>query len=333
MLAGDVLVNVVEGTLSIEGDAEANKILITSGTEAGAFVITGLDGTTLGGGTDPITVMDIRSIAANLGEGDDLVALAGADVRGSVNIRTGEGADRVVVGTDGGAAELAGVLPEDLAVNVRGALNIGTGAGADQVAVDAATAGVLHVSTGDDDDVVSLGSTEALGDLSARLAVRAAAHVNLGAGNDDLNVDQVSARGALLVRAGAGDDTVDVNVAEAKAMVAFGDGGADAITLADLDVKHLGVHSGEGDDTVDIRDSVFATLGVGLGAGNDTLTTSALEAKVAILRGGDGEDTLDQVTASVFLNQQIHGFEIPPDINTGRLPVLGNLIERLLQRL
>jgi hypothetical protein len=335
LLAGDVVVNVVNGTLRIEGDIEANKILITADTaaEAGAFVVTGLDGTTLNDATDPVSVSGVRNIVANLGDGNDLVALAGAEVLGNVSIRTAEGDDRVVVGTAGGAVELDGELPEDLTVRVRGALNIGTGVGADQVAVDATTAGLLHVSAGEDNDTVSLGSTQDVGDLSARLAVRTAAHIDLGDGDDELNVDQVNAHGVLLIRAGLGSDMMDANVAEAKAMLAFGDGGEDAISLADLDVEHLGVHSGEGNDTVAIRDSVFANLGVGLGAGNDTLTTSALQARLAILGGGDGEDTLEEVSPSVFERQRILGFEIPPDINVIDRPKVRRLIGRLLGRL
>jgi hypothetical protein len=333
LLAGDVLVNVVGGNLRIEGDVEANKILITAGAEAGTFVVTGLDGTTLGGETDPVTVTDVRNIHVAMGDGDDLVAVAGASVRGHVAIRTGEGNDRVAVGTDGGAAELAGVLPEDLAVEVRGSLSIATGAGADQVSVDSTTAALVKVSAGDDNDVVNLGSDESLGDLTARLTARLGAHVDLGDGNDELTLDQVETRGLLAARGGLGDDSVDASLTTAGAMLVSTDGGVDSINLADLDVRHLGLHTGDGNDTVEVSDSVFTTLGVVLGDGDDTLTTSALEARVAILAGGDGSDTLDEVTASVFAHQRILGFEIPPDINTNQLPSLRRLIGRLLGRL
>jgi hypothetical protein len=335
LLAGDVLVNVVGNNLRIEGDAEGNEILITAGAEAGTFIVTGLDGTTLGGETDPVEVSGIRNIRVNLGDGADLVALAGAEVRGNVTVRTGLGDDRVLVGTEGGAAELAGVLPADATVNVSGSLKISTGAGLDQVAVDGATVSRLSVDAGEDNDVVSLGSTDALGDLSARLVARHGAHINLGDGNDDLNIDQVSTRGALIARGGVGDDTVNATVAEAAVMLVSTDGGIDGITLADLDVRHLGVHSGEGNDTVNVSDSVFTSLGIGLGAGDDTLTTSTLQARIALLGGGEGEDTLDEVAASVFAHQRIHGFEIPPEVNSpanNRRGLLGGLLARVLGR-
>ena len=47
LLAGDVLVNVVRGNLVIEGDAEGNEIAVTAGVERGAFLVTGLNGTTV----------------------------------------------------------------------------------------------------------------------------------------------------------------------------------------------------------------------------------------------------------------------------------------------
>jgi hypothetical protein len=326
-----VLVNVVGGNLRIEGDAEANKILITSGAEAGAFVITGLDGTTLNDATDPISVTGVRNIGVGLGDGADLVAIAGATVRGNVSVRTGLGDDRVLVGTGGDAAELAGVLPADTSVEVRGVLSVSSGDGADQVSIDNAVASLVNVSAGEGDDDVSLGSEEPLGDLAGRLTARHAAHVDLGDGNDELGVDQFSTRGLLAVRGGVGDDTIGANLTEAFAMLVSSDGGADDVTLTDLDVNHLGVHTGEGDDTVDVRDSVFTTLGVALGVGNDTLTTSALEARVAVLAGGDGEDTLEQVTASVFGHQRIFGFEIPPDANVNQMPSIRRLMGRLLR--
>jgi hypothetical protein len=333
LLAGNVLVNVVNGNLRIEGDADANKIMIASGTEAGTFVVTGLDGTTLGDATDPVTVSDVRNIRVGLGEGDDLVAIVGANVGGNVSIRTGLGDDRVFIGTGDGAAELAGVLPADVSVSVRGHVGISTDGGLDQVAVDDASVAWLSVDAGEDNDVVSLGSTAPLGGAAARLVVRHGLHVNLGAGNDQLNVDQVSTRGGLVARGGRGDDTIDASLTKAAAMVVLGDGGVDTVTLADLDVRHLGVHTGEGIDSVDIRDSVFTSLGVSLGAGSDTLTTGGLEAKVAILDGGVGEDTYDEQSANVFAHKRIQGFEIPPDINVNELPNRRRPLARLFRRL
>ncbi|MCI0333875.1 MAG: LEPR-XLL domain-containing protein [Planctomycetes bacterium] len=329
LLAGDVLVNVVGGNLRIEGDAEDNKIMIVSGADAGTFVVTGLDGTTLEGATDPITVSDVLNIRVNLGEGNDLAAIVGANVGGNVSIQTGAGDDRVLVGTGEGAAELAGVLPADLSVDVHGVLRIDTNGGLDHVAVDDAMAGRLSVHAGEDNDVVSLGSTAPLGDLTARLAVGHGVHVNLGAGNDELNIDQLSAHGGIVVWGGQGDNSIDANIAKAKAMLVASDGGVDNVSLMGLDVHHLGVHTGAGNDNVDVRDSVFKSLGVSLGDGDDTLTTANLVAKVAVFGGGAGEDTLDEAVASMIDHKSIQGFEIPPDVNVNELPNRRRIFSRL----
>jgi hypothetical protein len=333
MLAGDVLVSVVNGTLEVEGDGEANKVLIAAGAEAGAFVVTGLDNTTLEGESDPITVTGVRNIRVDLGDGDDLAALVGADVRGKVAIDAGDGADRVLVGTGEGVDELDGLLPDDVSVEIRGSLKIETDGGADEVAVDATASSKLSIDTGDDDDLVSLGSTEELGELDARLEVKGAVHVELGDGNDEFHADQVDGRKGVFADGGEGDDTIDVSLLTGATLFISGDEGLDIVKLADLDVKLLGVHTGDGNDNVDVQDSVFAALGVALGDGDDTLLTANLEAKFSLLAGGDGEDTIDNAIGSVFKHERILGFEIPPDVNLNELLPSRRFLGRALRGL
>jgi hypothetical protein len=334
MMAGNVLVDVEDGTLRLEGDTDPNKVLITAGAEAGAYVITGVDGTMLDGETDPITVSGVRNIHVDLGNGDDLVALVGANVRGRVSIQTGEGADRVLIGTGEGATELAGILPADLSVNVRGWMRVATGAGEDDVAVDDAVLARLHIATGDDGDGVALGSTAALGDSDARLDVRGGVHIHLGEGSDELQLEQVRGRWGFLVTGGAGDDTIDANVVRGSALLVGTDGGVDDVTVVDAEVHVLGIHTGDDSDSVEVRDSVFAAIGVSLGDGNDSLTTANLEASFAWFAGGDGEDTLDNTVASTFERERITGFEIPPDVNTpepARRRPIGRFLRGLLR--
>ena len=124
LLAGDVVVSVVRGELMLQGDTLDNKVIIVAGSEANSFVIKGLDGTTVHQQDDPaateVTVAGVRSIRANLGDGNDLLALLGGDIRGNVSIRTGVGDDRVLIGTVDNASELAGTLPPG--VNVGGSV-------------------------------------------------------------------------------------------------------------------------------------------------------------------------------------------------------------------
>jgi hypothetical protein len=328
LLAGDVVVTVDGGNLMVQGDELDNKILITAGADAGSFVVTGLDGTNIILNGDPpvseVTVADVRNARIRMGDGNDLVAVAGASLR-YVSIGTGAGDDRVLVGTDGGAPELVGELPTDLSVAAR-SLRVFTDGDNDEVAVDdTSVRHQLAIQTGDGDDTASLGSTAAVNQSGARLGVRGGVHVGLGDGNDELNMDQVRVRGGIVVHAGDGDDTVDGTAVTSHLMAILGDGGVDSMTLADLDVRLLGIHTGEGNDVVDVQDSAFAAFGVSLGDGDDTLTTSALQARLAVMLGGDGQDTLNVLTENDFAHEIIRGFEIPPDINTGNLPGLRRL--------
>jgi hypothetical protein len=182
------------------------------------------------------------------------------------------------------------------------------------------------------DDDVSLGGT-AVVNGGPRLGLHGGVHVNLAAGNDELNLDQVDARGSILVRGGAGDDAINATATTSAALAVFGDGGIDTLTLAELDVRHVGIHTGDGNDVVDIRDSAFASLGVALGDGDDSLTTAALEARLALMLGGGGEDTFNLVSENSFAHELIRGFEIPPEINLNDLPLRPRPIPRLLSRL
>jgi hypothetical protein len=282
-----------------------------------------LDGTNLvDEGETPateVTVTGVRSAHIRMGDGNDLVGIAGASFRGHVAISTGAGEDRVLIGTGGDATELAGQLPEDLAVEIRGSLAINAGDDNDEISVDDATVGRLAVRAGTGDDAVSLGSDEAAEESEARLQVRGGVHVSLGDGNDSLALEQVRARHGVLVRGGAGDDTVDATTVGGHVVAVVDGEGDDDVTLNDLEVRHLHVATGVGTDTVDVRDSAFGTFGVALGDGDDSLTTSALEARVAIMLGGEGEDTLNIVDPSDFSHQVIRAFEIPADVNTGEL--------------
>ncbi len=334
LLAGDVVLEVVDGQLMIQGDLEDNKIMITSGAEAGAFVVTGLDTTTVHEdgqppGTDPVTVTGVHGIQVDLGEGDDLVAVVGANVRGSLSIGTGAGDDRVLIGTGGDAAELVGVLPGDLAVNIRGSLRVDTDANNDHVSIDDATiGGPIGVAVGEGDDEVSLGGTSM--DESARVRVGGGVRIGLGAGDDELSLDHVNSRGAVFVHGDSGDDMVHASHTNAFAMLVWDDAGNDTVMLADVHARHLGIHTGVGDDNVDVRDSVFSLFGVSLGAGDDTLTTAALQARVGVMLGGEGEDTFDLVSENDIGFEVIRGFEVPPDVNTSELPFGQRRLGRLL---
>lgn len=311
MLAGDVLVTVVDGKLDIEGDAEDNQIAITAGAEGGSYVLTGLDGTNLlpvdpetevpGAPVSTLTVSDVRGrINVELGDGNDLVAVFDANVRGELKIDTGEGNDEVLIGAEAAAgSELAELLPEDLSVSIKGKLDIDTGAGDDVVSVaNASVKGLLKVETGEGADSLLLGvATEGevetlLEDLpDATLRIHGAVRADLGDGNDELSLTQVKAYGSVHVDAALGDDNLSITGSQ---------------------LSHLRLLGGDGADEVEVLDSAFAALSVKLGAGDDTLATANVRAKLAFLAGGDGEDTLDELADSEILHRVVRSIEVPP---------------------
>jgi len=341
LLAGDILINVAGGNLMAQGDALDNKVMITAGSEAGSFVVTGLEGTTVheegGAATNSVTVTGVRSIQAELGEGNDLIAVVGANLRGSILLRTGAGDDRVLMGTGGDSAELEGILPAEVSVNVGGSIRIATDGGNDEVSVDdVAVRGHLGVNAGEGDDTVSLGGVEAVAamvdTIDARLQARGGVHVYLGAGADELTMQHVGTRGAIVVHGGLGDNTVNASRTKTSALLILGDAGVDSVELTDVNSHVLGIHTGDGNDDADVRDSAFAAFHISLGDGNDTLTTAALKARIATMLGGEDEDTFEVVSENSFAHQLIRGFEIPPDINVNELPARRRLLAGLLNR-
>jgi hypothetical protein len=346
LLAGDVLVSVLEGRLVIEGDELANNIAITAGAEAGSFVISGLDGTTVHEGEAPAAEVTVTGVEAGvrveLGEGDDTMALADVSIQSNVSINMGEGNDTVEVGI--GAGEPGEVMPDEVSVMIRGALRITTEGGNDEITVDDATIrGSLHVDAGDGDDTVSLGgmngtvgvaSLGGLGGLGgilngekidARVHVRGSLHVDLGGGSNELDMNFVHAKLFASVEGGSEDD--DINIGESQMLslsVRTGDG-MDTISLEGVRGGFVHLLAGDGNDDVSIVDSAFFLLGVLLGDGDDTLTTDGLSAKFATLLGGEGEDRLEELGVGEIKREIIRGFEIPPDINTSGFPGLGGL--------
>jgi hypothetical protein len=275
-----------------------------------------------------VAVTGVRSARVEMGEGLDLVAVAGATFRGILSIDTGAGNDRVRIGTTGGDAELAAGLPADLAVSV-GGLRIETGLGEDQISVDKTLVnGLSYVDAGADNDVVSLGSTSAtpaiaaagISDSDAAVRLRFGAFLALGAGNDTLNLNRVASRGAISALGGTGDNSVHASDVNSLAFLVYSDAGVDSVRLQNIHAQLAGAYTGGGSDHVEIRDSVFSSVGVGLGDGDDILTVANLTARNALFLGGVGQDTYDDQGGNDLTLQIIRQFETPPEINTPLSP-------------
>lgn len=321
MLAGDVAVSVVNGTLFVQGDELDNQIAITSGETPGSYVIRGLAGTNVSmddgdsptdaAATQQVVVNGVRhGIHARMGEGDDVVHLNDLQTRGNVTIATGEGSDIVRVGRGPNLPEMSDddrVPLAEPSVAIGGNLLIRTGNGDDTVVVDHTVGrGRLAISTGADSDAVRIGQrdlqimgedeeTGENGGVSQFAPdVRfAAVNLHLGAGDDTASVSDTTARHSVSVQAGAGND--GVRLAGVRAQTIAIDGGR-----------------GEFTDKVAIRDSSTRLLFAALGDGNDVLTLGGVRAQLALLSGGRGDgDALNEVAENFIRRQRVIGFELP----------------------
>lgn len=344
MLAGDVAVQVVNGNLNILGDDMGNNIVITAGEEAGTYVITGRDGTTINAASsdgDPVNQITVEGVTRNvriaMGDGDDAVRIRDASFRGNVSVATGAGEDTVLIGLPGDASgaeddpveSIADVADGDPSVHIGRSLRIATGNDSDLVRVDSlAVRGNVAIATGLGDDTVRIGRPDATEEPSAaveddttttdRPTVRVgnAIRLSLGAGEDTASILDSRAR-LLNVSGGADSDSIAVDDSYFNAISIQGGWGeaTDMISLRDVHARTAAIHTGGGADGVVVRDSAFGLLAVGLGAGDDTLTLDGVSARVGLFAGGPGEgDLLALLGENHIRHERAVGFELPEPV-------------------
>lgn len=322
MMAGDVLVNVVDGNLIVEGDAAANQVAITAGPEPGSYLVRGLDGTNIrrpaAEVSPPLSETVVKGVTGSariaLGAGDDRLVLANVGFQGDVSIHMGEGNDGVAI------------MPPPGSVRIGGALNVSTGEGNDRVHIDqGSVGGPLNIETGGGNDAVRLGHRSpvveptialALTDSDATvppaLRVMRGINVNLGSGNDEINADAVFAGNGVSVNAGEGSDAIRIDHLSSGSLLALSGGpgdDADKIEIAHARAGSALINTGGGNDHVRIVDSAFRVLGVLLDGGSDTLEIGRTKAEWVFALGGDGLDTLNNLGGNHFGRRFVHGFE------------------------
>lgn len=318
LLAGDVLVSVVEGNLMVEGDAEGNSFAIRSGEAPGVFIVAGIPSsngtqTTINGMTDPVRVDGVRhNVLVNDGAGNDHVDLVGLQFMGNVGIRLGEGDDRVTVGRP--AAPNPTPTPPP-GVRLGGNLMIGGGDGDDVVLIHrAGVQGRLGIHTGSGNDRVLVGPegdpTNPTPQPPMPPVFAHRAFIELGEGNDAARIHHTRIGDGLAINAGPGDNVVGLRGVEARAIRIMGNAGNDTVNVERVRARVLNMATGEGDDRVVIRDAMFANLAVFLGSGNDGLTIGRTNvANRAALSGGDGDDRLNNEGENRIRVLRIAGFE------------------------
>ena len=284
LLAGDVMVGVTDGgTLLVQGDAESNGVVLTSGDQPGEFVLAGrpsADGepTTINGTFDRVVVSGVSNgIRVRMGEGDDGVNIFNANVRGAVNVATGIGDDTVNIGGPVDDSEGMNTL-------IRGGLNIVTGDGSDSVRIGrTGIARGLNVATGAGDDYLAVGESR----------LRGVSHLWTDGGDDVVNVFGTQARFVRL-GVGAGADMVNLQNSVFTAIGVNAGMGDDEVSLNRVRARGAWFNGGEGQDSLQFDGpNRFGTLGV-----NGFESVSGGEEVVA-------DDRLDSVFAEIGSAEQI----------------------------
>jgi hypothetical protein len=259
LLAGNVLVTLTGGNLTVTGDANENFITIYQQTN-GQFTIEGQGEEVFSG---PTTGIIARSITVNLGAGDDAVTIAAqpvevgqellpASVVRGVTVNGGDGSDGIVVSVVGRQLGTQFVIPTTAITIDGGAPVSGSEALQDDViAIENSSAGLVTVRTGVGDDTVNLSSVLAvtlnvdtgavvlpqgatdLDQVNAFSVTAATATFNLGLNNEDnILVINNGLTGLLSIYGGNGVDTVAVgNTLAGLSGSIYTYGGADNLTI------------------------------------------------------------------------------------------------------
>jgi hypothetical protein len=322
---GSAIVTLVNGRLIIQGTEGPDDVSITGTGVSAQYTVSVA-------GQAPMTVSGVLSdIVVNLLGGDDSLVINHAYVNGKIEIDTGAGQDRVVLGNSSVVSTVT-----DLIVRLGDGNDLMDGKrlyiGRDQ-AFDAGAGNDQMLFRGFATPLFTLGT-------SAGRNVTAL----LGGGNDMLDVVYGFIVGAWTVDGGFGDDRVSVYGSAGSGQVAIGgggdadflsidtnffvsdvrisgDAGADELFLANgLGTPHALLFGGDGDDLLTVRNQRATQLTLDAGTGNDnaTVVASILDRVFAGL--GDGDDQLTVDTNLIGMQSDLDGgLGIDTLIETGNL--------------
>lgn len=312
LLAGNVFATITgAGNLVINGDAADNRIEVNFGL-AGEVAVVGHAGTTVN--DDGLAGATLSGdVIINLKGGDDLAVLNGLDYS---NI---SGIEKVTV--NGGAGN------DELRMNDlefwRDNSSLKGGAGNDRIYInDGRGFGKLTVSGGTGNDIIQIESTElqdsnvtgARGELSvlgggggdivvvSRLEAEKLG-VNLGGGDDLLDLFMSDVTGDTSIVAGGGNDELYIyGTATGSANINSG-AGEDVILFDSLAVKYgqdIAISTGGSDDLVRFNDSfILGELKVVTSGGSDDVRLDNVTADSTNINTGGGNDLLDVRSSDV----------------------------------
>lgn len=255
MLAGNVSVSLAGGNLLVRGDGQANEIAIVQ-LSSGQYAVAGLPGTTVQGSTEPWVVNGVKgNIDVDLKGGNDLVGV-GNDVQALVDkadsygLVDGSSLSSFISDLDSITSGEQLVVPKSLLIR--------TGDGNDGVAVIADVNKLLNVNLGGGDNIVDIDPTF----IGESCIVRG------GNGDDLASVFETQINKVLDIYLGKGDNSVYIDDSSVGLSAIIGTcSGDDEIDLGNLVVgKSLIINTDGGTDTVYAHDHGNGGVEVGVNA-------------------------------------------------------------------
>ena len=285
LMAGNVTASMAGSKLVIQGDGEANHVVLSFDRATQRFLVGGQatagGATTINGNaTPPPGFPRVRKISINLGDGDDTLEILNPGAADVVitqyfSINAGGGDDTVVFGRVGNAP--GGAAPLASKVRTGAGINVQTGDGDDRIEIaNLEVGGGLLIGTGAGDDAVLFVNefTPAV-DSPTKLfptRVRNQVSVHLGDGDDELSLRNLVAGGMVRVFDVSGIADIDLYNAKFGGKIDIDTGSqADDISLNFVQGTQLTIDTHAGADHVQLESCKLYTIDVKLGEQVDTL--------------------------------------------------------------
>jgi hypothetical protein len=342
-LAGDVMIAVVNGDLVITGDAADNSFIIEEATlfDGHQYRVFGRDLTNVNGVTNEWVFFDgvTRDVIVDLGDGADTFRGYGypnafepfdfaLKFPRDLVITTGAGEDHIALGV----TEVEEFFNEfnfgQSPVQIGRDLVMNLGGDADSILMSATAVGddlsisdtggnteiivwpsflypmpsFVDLSVGDDLSV-NLGSGDDLIDISM-ITIGGDATYGLGGGSDYASLLGFTAGGSVMVNAGAGANEVHVESGTVGGGVMVSGSGTNNFQLSALTVaSSIVMLSNSNDDQLYVIGSTAGTAIINAGGGADyvQVTDSALDLLMVNLGSGNDTLNLDGVTSTLAL--------------------------------
>jgi len=328
LMAGNVTASMAGSKLTIQGDGEANHVVMRYDRATQRFHLSGVatagGATTINGQADPAAAQGfarVGQIQVALGDGDDTFEILNPNATDVViaryfSIDTGSGDDAVILGRVGNAT---GNGPLASRVFTAAGMRVETGEGNDQIEIaNLQVGGGLILGTGAGDDVVVCANEFTAGDAGEfspgatklfPLRVRQQLLVYLGEGDDELNLRHVITGGMLRVLDVGGASEISLHNANVNGIIDIDTAGqVDEVWLKSVLGFRLMIDTRAGEDDVRVEYCKLRSIDVKLGAEYDTLDIrNSITRNYCLIDGGAGGGGFTRGPGNVLRGLRVRG--------------------------